>query len=162
MDTALIAYYLSATVLVLAGLAGTVFPALPGLPLMLAGFFLAAWANGFADVGALTLTLLSVLTVVGVAVDFVAGLLGAKAYGASREALWGSLIGGVAGMFLGLLGVIVGPLLGAAVGEYLARRDALQAGKVGLATFAGFIVGTVAKVGCAIAMLATFALGWAL
>lgn len=150
-------YSLSA-LLVLAGLAGTVFPALPGLPLMLGGLLLAGWVDGFQHVGAITLSLLALLTVIGLAVDFVAGLLGAKATGASRQALWGAVIGSVAGLFLGLAGVILGPLVGAAIGEFLARRDVYQAGKVGLGTFAGFIVGTVAKIGCAFAMLATFAL----
>ncbi|WP_024303885.1 DUF456 domain-containing protein [Pseudogulbenkiania sp. MAI-1] len=150
-------YALSA-LLVLAGLAGTVFPALPGLPLMLGGLLLAGWVGDFQQIGAVTLSLLALLTAIGLAVDFVAGLLGAKATGASRQALWGAVIGSVVGLFLGLAGVILGPLVGAAIGEFLARRDVYQAGKVGLGTFAGFIVGTVAKIGCAFAMLATFAL----
>lgn len=152
-----IALYLVSALLVLVGLAGTVFPALPGLPLMLAGFALAGWVGDFEAVGATALTVLAVLTAIGLAVDFVAGLLGAKMSGASRKALWGALIGSVVGVFFGLAGLILGPLVGAGVGEFLARRDLYQAGKVGLGTFAGFIVGTVAKIGCAFAMLAVFA-----
>ncbi|SMF19539.1 DUF456 domain-containing protein [Pseudogulbenkiania subflava] len=154
-------YALSA-LLVLAGLAGTIFPALPGLPLMLGGFALAGWAEGFQHVGAVTLSLLALLTAIGLAVDFVAGLLGAKATGASRQALWGAFLGSLVGLFFALPGVILGPLIGAAIGEFLARRDVYQAGKVGLGTFLGFVVGTVAKIGCACAMLATFALAFVL
>ncbi|TCP15554.1 hypothetical protein EV683_10181 [Crenobacter luteus] len=152
-----IALYALSAVLVLLGLAGTVFPALPGLPLMLAGFALAGWVGNFQLIGATALVVLGVLTAVGLAVDFVAGLLGAKMSGASRKALWGALIGSVVGVFFGLAGLILGPLVGAGVGEFLARRDLYQAGRVGIGTFAGFIVGTVAKIGCAFAMLAVFA-----
>jgi uncharacterized protein YqgC (DUF456 family) len=154
--------YVLSVLLVLAGLAGTVFPALPGLPLMLGGFALAGWVDGFQHVGAVTLGILGVLAVIGLGIDFVAGLLGAKATGASRQALWGAFAGSLVGLFFTLPGVILGPLIGAAIGEFLARRDVYQAGKVGLGTFLGFVVGTVAKIGCACAMLATFALAFVL
>ena len=152
--------YLAAIMLVVVGMAGTFLPALPGLPLVLAGFFLAAWMDGFVHVGAPILIALAVLTALGLLIDFLAGVLGARATGASRQARWGAAIGGIVGLILGLAGVILGPLVGAAIGEYLARRDLLQAGKVGIGTFIGFIIGTVAKVGIGLAMLTTFAFGW--
>lgn len=152
--------YIGAALLVIIGLAGTLLPALPGLPLVFGGMLLAAWLDGFAHVGLVSLIVLGALTALGMAVDFLAGVLGAKATGASKEALWGALIGSIAGLALGLVGVIIGPLLGAAVGEFLAQRDLYQAGKVGIGTFIGFIVGTVAKIGCAFAMLATFGLAF--
>ncbi|OWY37160.1 hypothetical protein CEK28_18260 [Xenophilus sp. AP218F] len=153
-----IAVYILSALLIAAGLAGTILPALPGLPLLLGGVFLAAWQDNFQHVGAASLTVMALIAALGMAVDFFAGLLGAKASGASREALWGAFIGGIAGMFLGLAGVMLGPLVGAVIGEFVARKDAFQAGKVGLGTFIGFLVGAVAKVACAFAMLATAAL----
>ncbi|MDN0077249.1 DUF456 family protein [Crenobacter sp. SG2303] len=155
-----IAGYTGAAALVLVGLAGTVFPALPGLPLMLGGFVLAAWIDNFQHLGPLTLVILAVLTCIGLLIDGFAGLLGAKATGASRHALWGAFAGSLVGLFFGLPGVLLGPLLGAAFGEFSARRDIYQAGKVGLGTFIGFIVGTIAKIGCAFAMLAAVTLAW--
>ncbi|MEO9386690.1 DUF456 domain-containing protein [Chromobacterium phragmitis] len=150
--------YLAAALMVLAGLAGTILPAIPGLPLLFGGFLLASWLDGFQHLGAISLAILAVLAALGLLIDFVAGLLGAKATGASRQALWGAFIGSLAGMFLGIAGVILGPLIGAVIGEFIARKDAFQAGKVGVGTFIGFIVGAVAKVACAFAMLATAAL----
>ena len=50
MDTQLL-WYVIAGLLILVGLAGTILPALPGLPLMFAGMFLAAWADGFDRIG---------------------------------------------------------------------------------------------------------------
>lgn len=151
-------YYSVAALCVFAGLLGTVFPALPGLPLMLGGFILAAWTDGFHRVGSTTITILVILTLIGVAVDFFAGMLGAQKSGASKQAITGALLGSLIGVFFGLIGVILGPVIGAICGEWSAHRDHAQAGKVGLATLIGLMIGTIAKVGCAFAMLATFAL----
>jgi uncharacterized protein YqgC (DUF456 family) len=155
-----ILFVLLSIVLIVLGVAGTLFPALPGLPLMMGGFLLLAWTDQFRHLGSTALLIMAVLTVVGLAIDFVAGLLGARITGASKQALWGAFIGSITGLFLGLPGVILGPLLGAAIGELLARRDAWQAGRVGLGTLAGFLIGTVAKLGCAFAMLATALFAW--
>lgn len=155
-----ILFILLSVVLIMLGMAGTLFPALPGLPLMLGGFLLLAWTDQFQHLGSTALLIMTVITVLGLAIDFVAGLLGARMTGASKQALWGAFIGSIAGLPLGLPGVILGPLLGAAIGELLARRDAWQAGRVGLGTLAGFLIGTVAKLGCAFAMLATAIFAW--
>jgi hypothetical protein len=50
------------------------------------------------------------------------------------------------------------PLVGAAIGEYLARRDALHAGRVGLATWLGLLAGIVAKLAIVFAMVGVFVL----
>lgn len=149
-----------AILLVLAGLAGTVMPALPGLPLLFAGLWLAAWAEDYHYVSATALAWLAGLALLGMALDAVAGWLGARAYGASRQALWGALLGGLVGLFLGLPGLLLGPLAGAVIGEWLARRDAWRAGQVGLATLLGLVLGMLAKIGCALAMLLGFAWAW--
>ncbi|WP_037585237.1 DUF456 domain-containing protein [Stenoxybacter acetivorans] len=137
------------------GLLGTIMPAVPGLPLMFGGTWLLAYATQYQIIGTTTLIVLAVLVIIGSALDYVAGLLGAKFSGASKQALWGALAGGVIGIFFALPGMIIGPLIGAAIGEFLARRDLLTAGKVGIATFIGFIVGVATKIGCALAILLT-------
>ena len=48
------------------------------------------------------------------------------------------------------------PLVGAAIGEFVAHRDALRAGKVGLATWLGLMLGTVAKIAIAFTMIGVF------
>ena len=72
--------------------------------------------------------------------DYVAGVMGAKKVGASPQALVGAAIGTVAGLFMGLIGVFVLPFVGAAIGEYVARRDHQAAARVGLATGIGLVV----------------------
>jgi len=152
--------WLGVVLLIGAGLAGTVLPALPGTALVLAGIVLGAWIDDFAHVGGTTLAVVTVLAVLSWVLDYVAGLLGAKRAGASRLALWGAALGTVVGLFMGLVGVLFMPLAGAAVGEYLARRaDAgahWQAMNVGLATWLGIMVGLLAKVVIAFMMIGIF------
>ena len=45
---------------------------------------------------------------------------------------------------------------GAAIGEFIAQRDALRAGKVGLATWLGLLLGTVVKIAIAFTMIGVF------
>jgi uncharacterized protein YqgC (DUF456 family) len=142
--------------LIVAGLAGTVLPALPGTALVLAGIVLGAWIDDFTRVGGLTLAVIAVLAVLAWVLDYVAGLLGAQKAGASRQALVGAALGTVAGLFMGLVGVLFMPLVGAAAGEYLARRDHGQALKVGTATWLGIMAGLLAKVVLACAMVGLF------
>ena len=152
--------WLLVVVLIAAGLAGTVLPALPGTALVLAGIVLGAWIDDFSRVGATTLAAVTVLAVLAWVLDYVAGLLGAQRAGASRAALVGAALGTVAGLFMGLVGVLFMPLVGAAAGEFLARRadaDAHgQALKVGVATWLGIMAGLLAKVVIAFMMLGIF------
>jgi uncharacterized protein YqgC (DUF456 family) len=140
------------------GVVGTVLPALPGPTLVFAGVALAAWIDDFARIGAATLIVLGVLTLVAWAADFAAAAAGAKKAGASGLAIAGATIGTVAGVFTGFVGLLFLPLAGAAIGEYAAQRDLRRAGKVGIATWLGLVVGTAVKVAIVFAMLGVFAL----
>lgn len=155
MDASVWLWLLSAA-LIIVGLAGTVLPALPGTALVLAGIVLAAWIDDFTRIGALTLSAIAVLAALAWLLDFVAGLLGAKKVGASRQALVGAALGTLLGLFMGLVGVLFMPLVGAAVGEYLARRDHAQALKVGTATWLGMLLGMIAKLVLAFMMVGIF------
>lgn len=101
--------------------------------------------------------MISALAILAWGLDYVAGLMGAQKAGASKQALLGAALGTVAGLFMGLIGVLFMPLFGAAVGEYLARRDHSRAVKVGVATLIGIMVGLVAKVALAFIMVGIFA-----
>ncbi len=146
-----------AVVLVIGGLIGIVLPALPGTVLILTGLILAAWADGFTRVGPGMLVLIGVIGVASYGVDFVAAAFGAKHVGASKRAMVGAGLGTLAGLIFGFVGVIVGPLVGAVIGELTQHRDWKRAGRVGLAAWIGFAIGTAVKVAMAFAMLGLFA-----
>jgi hypothetical protein len=149
-----------ALLLVLAGFAGALLPAIPGAPLVFGGLLLAAWVDGFEKVGWFPLVLIGLLGVATFVVDAAATALGAKRVGASPLALAGAVVGTVVGLFFGFIGVLAGPFVGAALGEYVARKDLRQAGRAGLGTWLGIVVGGAAKVGLMLAMVGVFAVAW--
>ena len=146
----------AAIALILIGLAGTVLPMVPGATLVFGGIVLAAWIDGFARIPVWVLLLLAVLTAMAWIVDYVAAALGAKRAGASTLALVGAVGGTLAGIFSGLWGLLFMPLAGAAIGEYIAQRDLRRAGKVGVATWIGLLLGTAVKVAIVFAMIGIF------
>jgi uncharacterized protein YqgC (DUF456 family) len=148
--------WLLSAVLILAGLAGTVLPLLPGTLLVWAGLLLGAWIDDFTRVSVGTVLLITLLAALAWALDFVAGLMGAKRAGASRLALLGAAVGTVAGIFMGLVGVLFMPLVGAAIGEYWAQRDQQRAAKVAIATWFGLLLGMVAKLVLSFVMVGIF------
>ena len=142
--------------LVVIGIAGIVFPALPGTVLIFAGLLMTAWANDFTRVGPWTLVLIGLIGAASYAVDFVAAALGARHVGASRSAVAGAALGTLFGIPFGLPGVFLGPLVGAVLGELSVNRQLGRATGVGLAAWIGFLIGTVVKVALAFLMIGIF------
>lgn len=157
MDWTIIWWVLS-VLIVIGGLAGTIVPALPGVPMVLAGLLLAAWAGDFETIGWPTIVILVALAVVSWLIDFLAAALGAKRLGASPRAFWGATLGAVVGIFFGLAGIILGPFVGAVLAELSVGRSVHQAGRAGYGTWIGIVIGTAAKLAIAFLMLGIFLL----
>ena len=117
---------------------------------------LAAWIDHFARIPVWLLALLAVLTAMAWIVEYATAAMGAKRVGASKWAMIGAIVGTLAGIFSGLWGLLFMPLVGAVIGEYIAQRDLRRAGKVGLATWIGLLLGTAAKVAIVFAMIGIF------
>ena len=152
-----IALYVLAALLMIGGLAGNILPALPGIPMIFGGIWLAAAVDQYRHLGTWWLVVIGVLGAIGVALDFVAASLGAKRVGASRRAIWGAGIGTVVGMFFGLAGLIAGPFVGALLGELASGTSVLRSAHVGLSTWFGMLVGTLVKLVMSFVMLGMFA-----
>jgi len=148
--------WICAVVLILVGFAGTVLPAVPGVVAIFLGALLAAWIEHFDRIGWSALLLLAALMLLGLIIDLIAAVIGARRVGASREAVIGSLAGGIVGLFFGLPGFLLGPFIGAMAGEYLHRRHAGQALRVGVGTWIGLAVGTLARVAIGVTMIVVF------
>lgn len=152
----IILWWILATLIVISGLIGVVVPALPGIPIMLAGLVLAAWTTGFEPVGWGTIGVLGALTALSVLIDFLSAAFGAKRQGASPRAFWGATLGAVVGLFFGLVGIVLGPFIGAVTAELTSGRGAQQAGRSGYGVWIGLILGTAAKLAIAFLMLGIF------
>jgi uncharacterized protein YqgC (DUF456 family) len=152
--------YVAGFVAMAVGIAGLVLPVLPGAVLIVGGAIAVAWAEDFTRVGWPTIAAAIVLGVLILAVDFVASLLGARAFGASRWAVIGAGVGVVVGLFLGPVGIVLGPAVGAIAFEYARNPDLRRASKAGLGAFLGFVLGSAVKLalGFAIAGLVLVAL----
>jgi uncharacterized protein YqgC (DUF456 family) len=103
------AAWLAAVGLLLAGILGSVVPGLPGPALSLAAVVGYWWATAYTSPGTLALAGLVGLGLVGLAADWVAAPLGARAGGASTRTTAVAAVVGFALLFvLGPLGVLVG------------------------------------------------------
>lgn len=157
MEPATILLWILAALLVMTGIAGLVLPGIPGAAVLFAGLILAAWIEDFAFAGTGVLSILAVLALLTYVVDFGAGILGAKHFGASRRAMAGAMLGAILGVFFGLPGLLLGPFAGAAIGEFSEQRHIGAAARAGLGATLGLALGVAAKLALAFSMLTVFA-----
>jgi uncharacterized protein YqgC (DUF456 family) len=131
--------------IIVAGIVSLALPLVPGVAIIFLGIVVVAWADDFTRIGPVMLGTLLVLTLVAMVADNAAGMFGAKRAGASGWGVLGAGVGAVAGLPLGLPGVILGPAIGALAFEYMKNPDLARAGKAGLGGLFGFVLAVVAK-----------------
>jgi len=142
----------------IAGLAGALLPVLPGAVLVWVGMLIYGVMTGFETLGLVFFIGQGLAVVLVHAVDYLAGVVGVKRYGGSKNAVYGSLIGGILGIFvMGPAGIIFGPFIGAIVGEMLGPQKQLDiAIRSGFGTLVGLIGGSVFKIAIEIVMIIWF------
>lgn len=153
MDPTLIAIHALVACLLLAGLAGSVLPFLPGTPLIFLGALVHALATDFSPISAGRLLVLAGLTVLAYLLEYAGGALGAKKFGGSAWAVVGALVGAVVGLFFGPPGLVIGPILGAVAGELLKSGELQHSLKAGIGTLAGLALGLLARLALAVTMV---------
>lgn len=141
----------------LAGLAGSFLPGLPGAPLVFLGSLLYAWYTGFTRISSGLLVAFFFITIAAVLVDYAASAVGARRYGASSAGVIGALLGGLAGIFLfPPFGLVLGPLFGAILGEFLSQRNWAVAGRAGFGSVLGLVLGAAAHFALSLLMVILF------
>ena len=131
-----------AGVLLLAGLIGTFLPLLPGPPLAWAGL-VAAHFSAYCKLEIWILVATGIATAIVTAIDYIFPSIITKKSGGSEAATWGCNIGLVASFFLGPLFILIGPFLGAFVGEMINdSSDKKRALHAAIGAFKGFLLGT--------------------
>lgn len=151
-----ILWWILAGLIVIAGLAGTVIPALPGVPMVFLGLFIGAWIGHFDSVGWITIGVLAVLAIIAWIIDFLASAAGARYLGASSRAFWGATIGAVIGIFFGIAGMLLGPFIGAVLGELSGGSNVVQSGRAGVGAWIGMVLATAVKLALAFLMIGIF------
>lgn len=129
----------------IAGIAGCVLPVIPGPPLSYIGLLLLHFTSRY-QFSTSFLIIWGIITVVVYVIDYLIPVWGTKRFGGSKRGVWGSLIGLVIGLFFfPPFGIIIGPFLGAVIGELTAGKDHGSALKSGFGSFMGFLLGTLLK-----------------
>lgn len=125
---------------------GSVLPVLPGTPVSWAGLIVLHLAPSIP----FDWTLIIITGVIAIAIyvlDYIIPAIGTKKFGGSKAGTYGTFIGLLIGIFtLGPIGVIVGPFVGALVGEMAFNQtEGKQAFKAALGSFIGFLASTFMK-----------------
>jgi uncharacterized protein YqgC (DUF456 family) len=146
-----------AIVLFVSGLAGIFLPLLPGTSLVFAGMLIYGFLTGFAGLDLYFFLLQGAAVLVTFGVDYLASATGARLGRGSRYAVGGAILGMLLGLvFLGPLGMVLGPFLGAVAGEVLAGKSIDQAVRAGTGALLGLLAGALIRLGISLAMIAYF------
>lgn len=130
---------------ILLGLVGSILPALPGPPLSYVGMLLIHFTDK-VDFTVTQLIVWAILIVLIQILDFVIPSIGTKKFGGSNYGVWGCNIGVVVGLFAGPLGIVLGPFVGAVIGELFKTGDMRLSLRAGFGAFLGFLAGTFVKI----------------
>lgn len=139
-------------VLLAAGIVGCILPILPGPPIAFLALFCASIDQRWEAYSALEWAVLGALVAAVTVLDFLVPMMGAKKYGASRTAIWISVVGMVVGLVLfPPFGMLVGAFVGAFLGELMAGKGSAEALRPAWGVFVGTVVGTGLKLAvCAV------------
>lgn len=131
-------------ILILSGILGCILPVLPGPPIGFLGL-LVLQLSPFPPFTERELVMWGLLAALVTFLDYVVPVWGTKKFGGSKKGVWGSIIGLIFGLTFPPFGIIIGPFIGAVLGEMLDGKDFSPALKAGFGSFLGFLAGTLMK-----------------
>ena len=127
------------------GLAGCILPVLPGPPLTYIALLLLNF-TGKHQFSTNFLILWAIIAIAVTILDNIIPVWGTKKYGGSKKAVWGSIVGLLVGLFaFPPFGIVIGPFLGAVIGELIDGKKTGAAIRSGFGAFMGFLGGTLLK-----------------
>jgi uncharacterized protein YqgC (DUF456 family) len=150
-------WWFAAVVVMAIGLLGTILPIVPGTTIILIAAIVHRIMTGAENgLGWFAIAMLVVLTALSYLLDFFAGLIGARRFGATKWGVIGAIIGGIAGIFTGFVTLLFLPIVGAIIGEMIGGKRLVDAGKAGWGTLLGNVAGMIGKLGIGLAMIVVF------
>ncbi len=138
-----------AVILILLGLVGCILPIIPGPPVSFVGLFLLKYTH-FVEVGRYenfvdNLYYYAAAAIFVTIMDYIVPIWGTKTFGGSKAGTWGAGLGLVAGLFFPPIGLIIGPFLGALIGEMITGKDEKSSLRAAFGAFLGFLTGVILK-----------------
>lgn len=130
--------------LVIAGFFGSLLPIIPGPPLSYLALLALQLTSESPFSATFLLLWLGIVIVVMVADNFIP-VYGTKKFGGSKYGVWGSVAGLLVGFLFPPLGLIIGPLAGAFIGEVISGKNHDRAMRSAFGSFMGVMAGTVLK-----------------
>ncbi|KZE83475.1 DUF456 domain-containing protein [Paenibacillus elgii] len=153
----LIAAWIIVVILFLVGMAGAVYPVLPGALAIYAAFFVYGFMVGFEPFGVWFWLVQTTIVAVLMVADYAVSAVGVKKFGGTRASVIGSTIGLLIGPFvIPVAGLLIGPFLGAVVGELIVGTKFRQAVRAGIGALVGFFSGLVVKLVLQLLMIVLF------
>ncbi|OBZ09392.1 DUF456 domain-containing protein [Bacillus sp. FJAT-26390] len=141
------------------GMAGAIYPILPGALAIYGAFFVYGWFFSFSEFGFLFWSIQTIIVIALFIADYAVSAWGVKRFGGSRASVIGSTIGLIFGPFvIPALGLIIGPFVGAVIGEIIIGTNIQKSLKVGLGSVVGLFTSVVVKVVLQLAMIVLFVL----
>ena len=141
------------------GMAGAIYPILPGALAIYGAFFVYGLFFSFHEFGFWFWLIQTLIVVVLFVADYAVSGWGVKRFGGSRASIIGSTIGLIFGPFvIPAFGLIIGPFLGAVIGEIIIGTSPSKSLKVGLGSVVGLFTSVVVKVILQAAMILLFVL----
>ncbi|MBJ6362296.1 DUF456 domain-containing protein [Paenibacillus sp. GCM10012307] len=139
------------------GMAGAIFPILPGALAIYGAFFVYGVMISFEPFNWFFWAVQTLIVIVLFVADYAVNAWGVKKYGGSRASVIGSTIGILIGPFLiPGFGLLIGPFIGAVIGELIAGSNSNQALKVGYGSVIGLFSSTVVKIILQLMMIILF------
>lgn len=145
------------TALFVVGMAGAVYPILPGALAIYAAFFIYGWFFSFEPFGFWFWCIQTIIVVILFVADYMVNAWGVKKFGGSRASVIGSTIGILIGPFvIPAFGLIIGPFAGAVLGELIHGSDMSRSVKVGWGSLVGLFTSTIVKIFLQAGMIVIF------
>ena len=131
------------TFFIILGIIGAFIPILPGPITSWVGLLLIHFTNAISFNWTFILSTLVIAVVVYI-LDYIIPALGTKKFGGSKYGIIGTTVGLLVGLiFLGPLGIIIGPFIGAFIGELIHdNENSNRALKAAFGSLIGFLFST--------------------
>lgn len=155
-----IVYWSIISILFIVGFVGLIYPIIPSVLFLLAGYILYGVFFSFEPFGWFFWVVQGLFIILLFVADYIANMIGVQKYGGSKAGVWGSTIGLLVGPFvIPFFGILIGPFIGAVIAELVFnKRNFKDSLKIGIGSVVGFVSSVITKTIIQLLMIGYFLL----